>query len=260
MLVRTFTKENERVLDPLAGVGGTLLGCSLSGRKGTGIEINQEWIEIYRQVCELESIPCQEMRHGDARGILDDLAKSETRFDYILTDVPYWKMDRVEKSKGTFKKVGEDAKGVFSDKSKLSPFNDTNTAPLESLGKDAWKRSMKEIFERCFKVLEPGRYCCVFIGNMYHDGKYHLLNADIAGILSDVGFTLKGEIVWYDVSNNLHLYGINYSWIPSIVHQFIMVFRKERKKKLTRDERNGIEKANINRIKNSGMRHEIIDS
>jgi len=83
---------------------------------------------------------------------------------------------------------------------------------------------------------------------MYNEGRYHLLNADIARILSQIGFVLKSEIIWYDVNKKLHLYGINYSWIPSIVHQFIMVFRKERSEKLTQEEKDKIKAKNLKMI------------
>ena len=84
---------------------------------------------------------------------------------------------------------------------------------------------------------------------MYNKGQYHLLNADIARILSQIGFFLKGEIIWYDVNKKLHLYGINYSWIPSLVHQFIMIFRKERTDKLSSTEKANIEAGNLKRIR-----------
>jgi hypothetical protein len=74
--------------------------------------------------------------------------------------------------------------------------------------------------------LKPGGYCAVMIGNMYHDGKYHLLNADVYNVMEMNRYIPKGEIIWYDVAKRLHLYGINYSWIPSIVHQYIMIFQK----------------------------------
>ncbi|MHA1301207.1 MAG: DNA methyltransferase, partial [Candidatus Helarchaeota archaeon] len=141
--------------------------------------------------------------------------------DFVLTDVPYWLMDKVEKSKGTYKKVGEPAKGVFSDKSKLKPFN--NKTPKT---KQKWKLLLHNVFSECYRVLKTEKYCAVFIGNMYYKKRYHLLTAELTSILEKIGFVLKGEIIWYDVAKKLHLYGINYSWIPSIVHQFILIFRK----------------------------------
>jgi len=246
-LIRTFTKEGDFVLDPFCGVGGTLIGCHLSNRIGVGVEINKDWIDIYHNVCDLESLKPQEMIHGDSRETLKNfIDKKRYNFDFILTDIPYWKMDVVEKSKGTYKKVGEDSKGIYSEKSKLSRFS--SDSEYFERTKNDWESLMSDVFSDCFSLLKPGSYCAVFIGNMYHKGRYFLLNADIARILSQVGFILKGEIIWYDVNKKLHLYGINYSWIPSIVHQFIMVFRKERTTKLSKAEREIIQANNLNRI------------
>ena len=152
-------------------------------------------------------------------------------------------MDTIEKSKGTYKKVGEESKGVYSDKSKLTRFIPNSQDSQQK--KHDWELLIKKTFTECFDLLKPGRYCAVFIGNMYTGGRYHLLNADIARILSQIGYVLKGEIIWYDVNKKLHLYGINYSWIPSIVHQFIMVFRKERIEKLTQEEKDKIKAKNL---------------
>src|ERR1700694_741641 len=50
-LIEFFTTPGESVLDPFAGVGGTLLGAAMCQRVATGIEVNPEWIDVYRQVC-----------------------------------------------------------------------------------------------------------------------------------------------------------------------------------------------------------------
>lgn len=247
LLIRTFTKDGERILDPFCGVGGTLIGCHLSKRNGVGIELNKEWIDIYHKVCKIESIKPKKVIHGDSREVLKRIfEKTDKKFDFILTDVPYWKMDAVEKSKGTYKKVGEESKGIYSEKSKLSKFNESHENQF--INKNDWEALIENVFTNCFKLLKPGGYCAVFIGNMYRDGKYYLLNADIANILTKIGYVLKGEIIWYDVSKKLHLYGINFSWIPSIVHQFIMIFRKERIKKFTKEEKKKIQEDNLQRI------------
>ena len=247
-IIRTFTKEGNRVLDPFCGVGGTLLGCHLSKRQGVGIEINKKWIEIYKSVCQIENIKPLKIINGDSRQILKKMdEKKDIKFDFILTDVPYWNMDMVKKSKGRYKKVGEPATIVYSDKSKLSAFNDSKNS--YEIVKDDWELLIKDVFTECFKLLKPSCYCAVFIGNMYHNGQYHLLNADISRILCKIGFFLKGEVIWYDVAKKLHLYGINYSWIPSLVHQFIMIFRKERTSKISRQEVEKIKNENIKRIK-----------
>lgn len=218
-LIETFTKKGQQVLDPLCGVGGTLIGCSLSDRQGVGIEHNKKYVEIYEQVCELEGLKKQQIICADSRIHLKQLNQE---FDFILTDVPFWIMDKAPKSKGTYKKVGEAARGIYSDRSKLSEFDDREPKNI-----DNWKQLLHDVFIQCYRLLKTKKYCAVFIGNMYHKNRYHLLNYHLTEILDKIGFILKGEIIWYDVGKRLHLYGINYSWIPSIVHQFIMIYRKE---------------------------------
>ncbi len=218
-VVRSFTKRGQVVLDPFAGVGGTLIGCSLCGRVAVGIEINGDWIEIYHQVCTLEHVRRQAMLHGDATGLLPALYGFQA--DMVLTDIPYWNMDKVEKSKGTFKRAGEAAKGVYSDKSKLARFDDSGPQT-----KDEWLAMLGLVFTACHGALKNKGYAAVFVGNMYNKGEFHYLTADVAAILKSAGFVFKGEIIWYDVAKKLHLYGINYEWIPSMVHQSILVFQK----------------------------------
>ena len=49
-IIKIFTKKGMTVLDPFMGVGGTLLGASLCGRKAIGIDITEKWIDIYNEV------------------------------------------------------------------------------------------------------------------------------------------------------------------------------------------------------------------
>src|SRR3989344_6261564 len=61
-LIKVFTKKGMKVLDPFAGVGGTLLGAGLCDRKAVGIEINKKCVDIYKKVCKLEKIELQDMK------------------------------------------------------------------------------------------------------------------------------------------------------------------------------------------------------
>ncbi len=219
-LIEVFTKQDGRVLDPFAGVGGTLLGAGLRGRNAVGIEINPRWIEIYRQVCSLEKIPEQRMICGDSRAELPVLAKAEEEFDLLLTDVPYWRMDRAEKSKGKYKRVGEGERARRQ--TKLGAFNGKC---YES--KEHWLEEMAAVFAAAVPLLKDKGYLVVFIGDMYHSGRYHFLSSELASVLADLGLIPKANLIWYDVSKSLHIYGYQYEYIPSMIHQNILLFRKQ---------------------------------
>src|SRR5437763_6995388 len=76
-LIEFFTKPGGRVLDPFAGVGGTLIGASIckQPRSAVGIEINQKWVDIYRQVVAESqgTLLPQQMLQGDCLQVMDTL-------------------------------------------------------------------------------------------------------------------------------------------------------------------------------------------
>ena len=216
-LIRAFTKKGMKVLDPFAGVGGTLLGASLCDRKAVGIEINKKWVDVYNQVCKLENVEQQDMRVGDSKEVLK--SESPESYNFILTDVPYWNMDKVERSNGKFKKVNGEAKEKI--KSNLSKFNEEVMKT-----KEEWLKDMEDIFSLCNPLLKQGGYLAVFIGDMYRNGKYHFLSNDLANVLERNSFTPKANLIWYDVSNKLHIYGYLYDFVPSMIHQNILIFKK----------------------------------
>src|SRR5674476_1401014 len=51
-LIEFFTRPGELVLDPFAGVGGTLLGAAIARgpRRALGFELNPRWAAIYAAV------------------------------------------------------------------------------------------------------------------------------------------------------------------------------------------------------------------
>jgi DNA modification methylase len=216
-LIRVFTKEHQSVLDPFMGVGGTLLGATIARRVAVGIEINGEWVEIYRKVCELERLEEQEAIVGDSKA---ELEKLDSVFDFALTDVPYWNMDKLAKSKGKYKKAGRLA--VEARASRLSAFN-----AIGIQSKEQWLEEMRNVFRLVFEKLRVKGYLAVFIGEMYRNGRYHFLPYDLSQVLVDIGYVPKANLVWYDVSNSLHVYGYLYDFIPSMIHQNILIFRKE---------------------------------
>ncbi|MBN1523551.1 MAG: hypothetical protein JW904_03605 [Spirochaetales bacterium] len=218
-IISVFTKENDIVLDPLMGVGGTLLGASLCNRNAVGIEINQKWIDLYHEVCHDEQISSSETICSDALSALQSM--SSRTIDMIFTDVPYYRMDRARRSTGRYKKHDEEAKETPA--SKLSVFNE-----IDYESESQWLDEMEKILTAAAVMLKPDGYMAVFIGDMYYNNEYHCLSALLANRLQNrENLVWKANLIWYDVSKKLHLYGYQYSYIPSMIHQNILIFRKE---------------------------------
>lgn len=208
-LISTFTKKGQRVLDPFGGVGGTLLGASLVEREATGIEIEPRWIEIYKEVSSLENLPLQDFLQGDSNEILPTLDAES--FDFLLTDVPYWNIDKLKQTRAKTAKA-----------SKLAVFNQ-----VEDQSKSDWLKQMVDVLTGAHRCLKKDAYAAVFIGDMYRGSQYHILHAELAAALEATGkYLLKANIVWYDVSKMLHIYGYPAAYVPSMIHQNILVLRK----------------------------------
>lgn len=239
-LIGRFSKTGDTVLDPFAGVGGTLLGASFCEHEGTGLreaigfERTERWIDIYETVLERENearrargeapLAEQDLRHGDCADLIDEL--EDDSVDLLLTDVPYWNMDELEQTRNEH----------ATRESKLGAFDDADDDPIETTASDdvgtqtkaEWLADMAEKFDRFTDVITPDGHLVVFIGDMYRDQSYEFLSADLArAIESTAPVTLAANLIWYDPSKDLHVYGYPFSFVPSMVHQNVLVFRLE---------------------------------
>ncbi len=120
-LIRFFSKENELVFDPFCGVGGTLLGASLCNRRAIGIDLNNDYLKIYKDASIFLNLPIEITYNINSKNLNDVEDLKNVEFDLILTDPPYGDMM-------ARKKTGEAAKK----KTDTSPTPFTNS--IEDIG------------------------------------------------------------------------------------------------------------------------------
>jgi len=221
-IVRFFTKGGGWVLDPFMGVGGTLLGCSISGRNALGIELDGRYIAAYEQVCEREAIPRQPAIQGDARdlaSLVRGVPGLPAQFDLLLTDPPYGDM----MARG---RTGEKRKrtGV----TEATPFT-ASDKDLGNLPLDRFLPELRGIIEQSVSLLKRGGYCVVFCKDLQPTREHHnMLHADVVQELSKIeGLCFKGYKIWYDKTPNLYPFGYPFAFVSNQLHQFILIFRNE---------------------------------
>jgi DNA modification methylase len=245
-LIEFFTKSGELVLDPFAGVGGTLLGAAIARgpRRAIGLEINPVWAAVYADVVTalarerggtgplladlgtadpggprpFDPRGC-EMRIGDALALLPGLADASIHF--VATDPPYTVQLPLTMAGG---RLAETHANRRTDYAMLSDDPaDLANAPTH----DAYLDAMERVFGELARVLRPGRYAAVIVRDAYVDGVYRFTGADLAARATTAGLVPKGDLVWYQAGTRLRPYGYPRAFVPNITHQHIVILRRE---------------------------------
>lgn len=223
-IIEFFTKEGELVLDYFMGVGGTLLGASLSGRRAVGIDLSLEYIDAYlRATEELLLIP-QRTHCGDSIQVLSDKSQmadliGDEEVALIAIDPPYGNMMNRPKTGEAVKTGG-----------------DTSPTPFTGLAEDLGNLNIEDFYPRfahSIKLVMPylkvKGHIAVFIKD-FQPTKFNtnLLHARVIEDLNSIdGLRYLGTKIWADQSVNLYPYGYPYAFVSNQIHQYIMFFRKE---------------------------------
>jgi DNA modification methylase len=249
-LIEFFTTSGELVLDPFAGVGGTLLGAAIARgpRRAIGIEIDRRWVDLYEQlVRELEGArggkgplltdigPSDpggirtfspagiEMRCGDALLLVPELEPDSV--DFVATDPPYNIQLPITMAGG---KLAESHANRRTDYAMVT---DHDGDLANSADYATFLDRMEEIFRQLRRVLRPSRYAAVIVRDAYQEGRYIFTGSDLAERATRAGFTVKGDVIWYQAGTRLRPYGYPRSYVPNIAHQHVLVMRREPSKR-----------------------------
>jgi DNA modification methylase len=240
-LIEFFTKGGELVLDPFAGVGGTLLGAAIArpARRALGFEIEPRWAALYEEVVgpkgpgtilrdlgeadpggarSFDPSGC-ELRVGDAAELLGDLADESV--DFIATDPPYNVQLPLTMAGGPLAVRHANRRTDYAMVS-AHPGDVANAADY-----DGYLDRMGTILAQLWRVLRSGRYATVIVRDAYQRGRYRFVSADLAARAEAAGFVLKGDLIWYQAGTRLRPYGYPRVFVPNIAHQHILVLRRE---------------------------------
>ena len=245
-LIEFFTRTGELVLDPFAGVGGTLLGAAIARgpRRAVGIELSAAWANVYDRLLrdllaerdglgpELADLGSNdpggprgfdpsgvELRVGDALAILPTLASGS--IDFVATDPPYNVQLPLTMAGG---RLAETHANRRTDYAMVTddPRDIANAADYP-----AFLDAMTSVFFELHRVLRTGRYAALIVRDAYQDGRYVFTGADLAARATSVGFVVKGDLIWYQAGTRLRPYGYPNVFVPNIAHQHILVLRRE---------------------------------
>jgi len=207
-LILKYTKEGDMVLDQMVGSGTTLVECKLLNRNGIGVDINPHAImvtldrlnfsadNLYNKAKE----PIIKTYVGDAR----NLDKIETEsIDLVAFHPPYVNI------------IGYSNNLVEGDLSRIKNIKE-------------YLEEIKKVAKESFRVLKPGKYCSVLIGETRRHKHYVPVAARLLRVFLETGFILKEDIIklqWNTTTTRERWRGNNYDFYL-IGHEHLFIFRK----------------------------------
>lgn len=230
-LVAFFTKKGMKVLDPFGGVGSTAKACELEGRVCTSIELQKKWHDLAVERLETEVGEGASKKHnfilGDTRKELKKM--DDCSFDFMVTSPPYWSiLNKKADYKVQKERLSNNLATNYSD-------NDKNDlANIESY-EDFLRVLVNDVFLECGRLLRPKKYMCLVVSDFRNKSEFISFHSDLIQALNrkmtadGYKLTLQGVKVLLQNHKTLLPYGYPFAYVENIHHQYILIFRKDKK-------------------------------
>jgi DNA modification methylase len=225
--IEIYTRVGETVLDPFVGVGTTIDAAIHLGRRGIGVDVSQEFLDLTHQDLRRRRAPRSlfQLHLADARS-LDTVIPAES-VDFVLTSPPYGSLLRQVKGSFAYKWQEHTTLRRIPNP---APYSE-HPLDIGNLEYDQFLEAIREVLTQTYKAQRSGSYAVWVVKD------FRALKADTPfvnyhghfGELSEaVGFTLWDIRIW-DQTKFRPLVCLGYpskNFYLNIGHSYLMVLRK----------------------------------
>lgn len=205
-IIERYSEPGDTVLDPMVGGGTTPVECKLLGRNSISVDINPGAIQITRDRLNfpVDGNGMQpETKHktyvGDVRNL--DLIADES-IDLIATHPPYANIIKY-------------APCINGDLSQITDYR-------------LFFREYNKAIKEMFRVLKPGSYCAILIGDTHNKSHYVPISAKMMLDYLESGFILKEDIIKkeWNCESDRHLAKYSNADFLLTMHEHLFIFEK----------------------------------
>ena len=221
-IINIFTKANDVVLDPFAGIGSTIIAAYKEGRKGIGFELSAEFANVtQKRIQEVKDSNLDrnnikpEIYNADSRNLLDYIKVNSTNL--CVTSPPYWDILNMRRTADI----------------KVATNYGNSKADLGNIKKyDSFLNELQVIFTKVYMALKNNGHCIVILMDIRKKDKFYPFHSDLAKKMEEIGFTFEDIIIWdrQHEYNNMRPLGYPYIFRVNKVHEYILIFKKRAKK------------------------------
>jgi DNA modification methylase len=225
--IEIYTRLGQTVVDPFVGVGTTLDACHELGRRGIGVDINEEFLALAKEdlINAGATGESQVLLHGDARE-LSSVVGAEVA-DLIMTSPPYGSLLR--NIKGAFAYKWQEHSQVRS-VANARPYSE-KAGDLGNLEYSEFLDAIETCLHQTYKVMKPDAYA-VWIVKDFRAHKEGVPYVNYHGHFIDraeaAGLTLWDLRVW-DQTRHRPLVCLGYpsrNYYLNLGHSYVVVLRK----------------------------------
>lgn len=200
-IILRYTNIGEIVLDQFVGSGTTLVEAKLLRRKGIGVDINPEAVNLSRYNINFIKDSCgeAEVRVGDARHL--EFIKDNS-IDLICTHPPY---------------------------SNIIRYSTDIHGDLSHCDIDDFLTEMEKVAIECYRVLKTDKYCAILIGDTRRKGHIIPIGFNIMEVFLNTGFKLMEIVIKEQHNCSSTEYWRNKSIKHNfllIAHEYLFIFKK----------------------------------
>jgi len=225
-LIEIYTKRGDVVLDPFVGSGSTVMAAKELERVGIGIDINPAFVKLAKQRLSQQRLVQTNIEepkvYCDDAVNLPNLVGSSS-VDLVITSPPYWLIHK-----------------RTADYKESRPYSELvrDLGNVEDYGQ--FMQALKEIFAKVRYVLKPGKRCIIIVMDIRVQSLFIPFHMDITNTMRDIGFTLEDIIIWDRRMeySNLRPLGFPYAFVVNKVHEYILIFRRDREAEIEIEETN----------------------
>jgi len=217
-LFEIYTKKGDIVLDPMMGSGSAIVVAKDMERKGIGFDINPDFVNLARERLSQQKliqlgVKEPEIYCEDALNLLDYLKPNSV--DFVLTSPPYWNIHTRKRT---------------ADYKKPRPYSTLERDIGNIMDFNEFMNELKSIFQKVHTVLKHGKKCVIVVMDIRQGSQFFPFHMNVSNMMTEIGFVLEDIIIWDRKKeySNLRPLGYPYVFIVNKVHEYILIFRKDK--------------------------------